>query len=84
MKKILLIMTLLVAVLAIPSEAALQVISTSSPAPAVQKKDYTVYITNTGERYHRGDCRYLRKSKIPIKKSEAVAQGYTPCKVCRP
>jgi hypothetical protein len=49
-----------------------------------KKVEQTVYITRTGERYHRGGCRYLRQSKIPMKKSEAIASGYTPCKVCRP
>ena len=48
------------------------------------KVEQTVFITRTGERYHLGDCRYLRQSKIAIKKSEATSRGYTPCKVCRP
>jgi hypothetical protein len=42
-----------------------------------------VYVTRTGIRYHRGDCRYLRKSKIHMELKEA-AREYTPCKVCRP
>lgn len=44
----------------------------------------TVYITNTGAKYHRGSCKWLYASKIPISKSEAIAEGYEPCKVCRP
>jgi len=44
----------------------------------------TVYITNTGEKYHVGGCRYLSKSKIPISLSDAKAKGYEACKVCRP
>ena len=48
------------------------------------KKEVTVYVTRTGEKYHRSDCRYLRRSKIPKKKSEAIAEGYEPCKVCKP
>ncbi|MCQ4635945.1 hypothetical protein NE619_04335 [Anaerovorax odorimutans] len=44
----------------------------------------TVYITKTGSKFHRGSCRYLSRSKIAISRSEAVAQGYDPCKVCRP
>lgn len=42
----------------------------------------TVYITKTGARYHRANCRYLYKSKIPISEEEAKKRGYTPCKVC--
>lgn len=44
----------------------------------------TVYITRTGAKFHRGSCRYLRESKIKISRSKAIAQGYEPCKVCRP
>lgn len=44
----------------------------------------TVYVTRTGIRYHLGNCRYLRKSKIPMEMGAATALSYTPCKVCRP
>ena len=44
----------------------------------------TVYITATGEKYHRSTCRYLSHSKIPISLAEAKARGYTPCSVCDP
>lgn len=47
-------------------------------------KDVTVYITRTGKKYHRGNCRYLARSKFPISKSDAIASGYGPCKVCKP
>lgn len=46
--------------------------------------DQIVYVTRTGAKYHRGHCRYLRRSKIPMKLRDAVRAGYTPCKVCRP
>lgn len=42
----------------------------------------TVYITNTGSKYHDGGCRYLRKSKIAVTLSYAVSHHYTPCSVC--
>ncbi|MCF6466390.1 ComEC/Rec2 family competence protein [Clostridium sp. Cult2] len=54
------------------------------PTGSTSNKESTVYITNTGSKYHRSGCRYLKKSKIPIKLSEAKSQGYTPCKVCNP
>ena len=44
----------------------------------------TVYITRTGERYHRGDCHHLRQSRITIERSKAIRQGCTPCLSCRP
>ncbi|MEW6363159.1 MAG: MBL fold metallo-hydrolase [Acidobacteriota bacterium] len=47
-------------------------------------KDETVYITETGDKYHRGSCRYLSESKIKTTVCEALDKGYTPCKVCKP
>ena len=44
----------------------------------------TVYITKTGEKFHRDGCRYLKKSQIAISRSDAVAQGYGACSVCNP
>ncbi len=46
--------------------------------------DPIVYITKSGKKYHTATCPYLRKSKIPIRLSEAVAEGYTPCSRCNP
>lgn len=42
----------------------------------------TVYITNTGSKYHRAGCSYLRKSKIPISLEDAQNSGYSPCSRC--
>lgn len=42
----------------------------------------TVYITKTGGKYHRGGCRYLRRSQIAISKKDAINRGYEPCSVC--
>lgn len=44
----------------------------------------TVYITDTGDKYHLDGCRYLNESKIAILLSEAKAKGYKPCGVCKP
>lgn len=43
----------------------------------------TVYVTRTGEKYHRDGCSYL-KSRIAISLQDAVNQGYTPCSRCQP
>ena len=53
-------------------------------AQAATKVETIVYITKTGEKYHRGDCRYLKKSKIEITLKDAKKKGYEPCKVCKP
>jgi ribosomal protein L40E len=45
--------------------------------------EVTVYITNTGSKYHRGSCRFLDESKIPISLSDAQAM-YEPCGTCDP
>lgn len=61
--------------------------TTEAPTTTVssEKSDGpTVYITNTGAKYHRAGCRHLKKSKIPISLADAKAQGYEPCKVCKP
>jgi beta-lactamase superfamily II metal-dependent hydrolase len=46
--------------------------------------DMTVYITNTGTKYHLGSCKYLKKSKIATTLSSAKSQGYEPCETCKP
>lgn len=51
--------------------------STSSPS-----QGQTVYITDTGSKYHRYGCRYLKKSCIPISLESAKKQGYTACRIC--
>lgn len=51
--------------------------------PENNNSDEIVYITKTGSKYHRENCRYLSKSKIPIMLSDAV-NSYSPCSVCNP
>lgn len=48
-----------------------------------QNNSLAVYITKTGEKYHRDGCRYLSKSKIQISLSDA-RKSYSPCSVCNP
>ncbi len=43
----------------------------------------TVYVTSTGAKYHRGSCRYLHSSKIPMSLADAK-ESYTACSVCQP
>lgn len=57
------------------------------PKTPVQVSDHpqeiTVYVTRTGEKYHRDGCRYLSRSRIPTSLKDAKL-GYTACSVCRP
>lgn len=43
-----------------------------------------VYITKSGEKYHREDCSYLKNDVEKITLSEAKERGYEPCKKCEP
>ena len=47
------------------------------------EEDSTVYVTRTGKKFHRSNCRYLKYSKIPLPLSEARLR-YSPCSVCGP
>lgn len=73
-----------------PQEAAVEPATPSQPVeetpvytpPATNDQGYTVYITNTGSKYHRAGCRHLKDSQIAININDAIAQGYTACKNC--
>ena len=52
-------------------------------AQAQENNEPTVYITNTGSKYHRAGCRTLRSSKIEKHLSE-VRGTYSPCGICNP
>jgi len=41
-----------------------------------------IYVTKTGEKYHKNGCFYLRKSKIEMNLMDAISEGYTPCSRC--
>jgi hypothetical protein len=58
--------------------------TTTALAPVAEDDGPTVYITATGQKYHRATCRYLNESNIPIGLSEAKGLGYDACKVCKP
>ncbi len=47
------------------------------------KSSVTVYVTKTGEKYHKEGCNYL-KSKIAISLSDAKELGYDACSRCNP
>lgn len=42
----------------------------------------TVYITETGSKYHNWGCQYLSQSCREISLDDAIAQGYTACSRC--
>ena len=54
------------------------------PEPENPDAAIIVYITESGEKYHRADCPHLGSSKKEITLKEAKERGYTPCKACNP
>jgi len=46
--------------------------------------DTVVYTTNTGDKYHKGSCSLLRRSKIETTLADAVLKGLGPCGRCKP
>lgn len=68
----------------VPSQAAVAPsVKTEEPEPATPVS-VTVYVTKTGEKYHKSGCQYLRKSKIAIDLDDAITEGYTACSKCGP
>lgn len=49
-----------------------------------QSNSSSVYITDSGKKYHRAGCASLSKSKHKISLSDAKSKGYTACKRCKP
>lgn len=49
-----------------------------------ESETITVYVTDTGEKYHRDGCSSLQHSKHAIILEDAIAEGYTPCENCNP
>lgn len=66
------------------TEAAITQEPVYEPETAYDSSNETVYITDSGNKYHRSGCRTLKKSKHAISKSSAVKQGYEACGVCHP
>jgi micrococcal nuclease len=57
-------------------------VETTPPPTEAPSGGGEVYVTKTGEKYHRDVCQYLAKSKIPISLADAMARGYTACSKC--
>ncbi len=44
----------------------------------------SVYVTDTGEKYHKSSCHYLKNSKKEITLEKAKELKFTACSVCKP
>lgn len=43
----------------------------------------TVYITDSGKKYHAKNCSLVKTGKKGIELKAAIKEGYTPCKMCK-
>jgi hypothetical protein len=67
-----------------PDGQAAGVAAAANPDPNAQPNQGLVYVTPSGKRYHRQDCRHIRTGADAITVPQAIAAGKTPCKVCKP
>lgn len=58
--------------------------ATATKTSSSTNTSYTVYVTNTGSKYHKSWCSYLKQSKHAIDKNKAISRGYTACSICNP
>ena len=87
MRKILVVMVFfLFTVLVIAGTYAYAGVNTSPDEKKITKQvdDPIVYVKEGGKKYHKRNCKIVPTGKKGIKLSEALAQGYEPCKVCNP
>ena len=66
-----------------PTKKPTKVENTKNKADKQSSKS-TVYITETGTKYHKEGCSYLKKSKIKTTLKDAKDKGLEPCSRCKP
>ena len=59
------------------------VMTTTDTAQSGREETVTVYVTETGSKYHAAGCQYLSKSCIPMELEDAQ-KSYEPCSKCHP
>ena len=52
-------------------------------APGIEETTGIVYVTRTGRKYHRANCKHLRSVKFAIPIAEAMLD-FAPCRTCVP
>ena len=58
--------------------------SDSNKDDATSSKSNVVYITDSGNKYHKSGCSYLKNTKTKTTVEKAKNAGYEPCKICKP
>ena len=49
-----------------------------------QASAQSVYVTKTGEKYHKNSCHFLKNSKKEISLDKALQLGFNACSICKP
>lgn len=52
--------------------------------PIANDNTAVVYITPSGAKFHKKNCKYIKSNEISISTKQAKERGYTPCLKCRP
>ena len=92
MKKLFFILLIPIALLlaaCVPEADAGGTVLRGTPPPTADisvydEREDVVYITKTGSKYHKEDCSFLKKSKIPVSLEQVLGEGKTPCSRCHP
>ena len=67
----------------VPTTAQIQVPTVSKvQAQEVVKEEVKVYVTKTGTKWHKANCKSLSKSKIEKDFKEVMLSDYEPCNNC--
>lgn len=60
-------------------------LSDDAPVTVADASDaQLVYLSDSGTKYHRADCRYVDADARELREQEAVDAGYAPCGTCKP
>ncbi len=59
--------------------------TTTEKATYIVDSEFAVYISKSGNKYHRADCYHINADNCTMMSEEqAISLGYEPCKTCRP
>lgn len=77
---------LLVSGVSLPAQAGGVVVRAQRQRPAdiayYYRHENIVYVTNSGKKYHKQGCSYLKSSHIMISLEQAGMEGKEPCSRC--
>ena len=63
-------------------DATVNKVQTQVQTKEVVKEEVKVYVTKTGSKFHKANCKSLSKSKIEKDFKEVMLSNYKPCNNC--